>query len=72
MGQGGPKPGSIVGNFGAGKTGAATQVQELRIVSQKQIEHEQHIKRLNQIINSLCEESKIKDRRIKQLEATFV
>ncbi len=47
MGQGGPKQGSIVGNFGAGKTGTASQVQELRIVSQKQIEHEQHIKRLN-------------------------
>jgi len=71
---GATKPGSIGGNFGpsSNKLGAGSTVQELRIVSQKQIEHEQHIKRLNQIINSLCEESKQKDKKIKALEATFM
>jgi hypothetical protein len=69
MAQGGK--GNVAGNMGnfgptCTKTmGAASSVQELRVVSQKQIEHEQHIKRLNQIINSLCEESKLKDKRMK-------
>ncbi len=51
------------GVFSSAQRGS--QVQELRSVSTKQIEHEQHIKRLNQIINSLCEEAKNKDNRIK-------
>ena len=63
MRQGGPNQGSTL--VGAG-------VNEIRAVSQKQIEHEQHIKRLNQVINSLCEESKLKEKRIKLLEEQLV
>jgi hypothetical protein len=45
----GPRVGSISGNFGPTnqKMGGTSSVHELRVVSQKQIEHEQHIKRLN-------------------------
>ena len=37
MSQSGPKTGMLIGNFGpsTGKMGAASQVQELRMVSQK-------------------------------------
>ena len=43
-------------------------VQEVRVVSQKQTEQEQQIKRLNMIIGSLIEEVNVKNKRITDLE----
>jgi hypothetical protein len=43
-------------------------VQEVRVVTQKQTEQEQQIKRLNMIIGSLIEEVNAKNKRITDLE----
>ena len=45
---------------------------EIKDINEKQIEQEQQIKRLNQVINALCEEAKLKEKKIKDIEDNII